>query len=201
MFAWGARQTRLADLLVLASVLLLLAGCAGQQEEGGSQKEENGGQEEDLKAVRAEYEGLPEEQVRQLGYQTEPFCVDSSLVGEPGLGAMGFHAVNEDLFEDMQPDRPPVLLLDDGGKVVGIEYETVDASGPAPTFFGHEFEFSTPHPGHEVDHWMLHIYFQPDDEELISAWNPQLSCPEGSLPPPPEEEEDPLRQQEHTEHS
>ena len=208
MFTWGARRMGLVGLFASAAVLLLLllAGCAGSQEQGGSQEEEEeaaGAQEvEDLKAVRAEYEGISEEQVRQLGYQPEPFCVDSSLVGEPGLGAMGFHAINEDLFEDMQPDQPPILLLDGGGKVAGIEYETEDASGPAPTFFGQEFELSPPHPGHEVDHWMLHIYFQPDGEELISAWNPDLSCPEGSLPPEEApEEEDPLEQREHDEHS
>ncbi len=195
MPALSVGRSALVGLLVSALSLSLLAGC-------GSGGGEEAAQEEDLQAVRTEYEGISEEQVRQLGYQPEPFCVDSSLVGEPGLGAMGFHAINEDLFENMQPDRPPILLLDGGGKVVGIEYETEDASGPAPTFFGQEFELSPPHPGHEVDHWMLHIYFQPDGEELISAWNPDLSCPEGSLPPEEApEEEDPLEQREHDEHS
>lgn len=195
MPALSVGRSALVGLLVSALSLSLLAGCGSGGEEAA--------QEEDLQAVRTEYEGISEEQVRQLGYQPEPFCVDSSLVGEPGLGAMGFHAINEDLFENMQPDRPPILLLDGGGgKVVGIEYETEDASGPVPTFFGQEFELSPPHPGHEVDHWMLHIYFQPDGEELISAWNPDLSCPEGSLPPEEApEEEDPLEQREHDEHS
>ena len=139
-----------------------------------------GGKEDLLEVVRARYEGLSQEQVEQMGYHSEPFCTDSNEVGEPGLGAMGFHAINHDLFENMQPDQPPIMLLDGNGTVMGIEYETEDASGPAPTFFGHQFEFSPPHPGHEVDHWMLHIYFQPD-EELISTWNPQLSCPEGDF--------------------
>src|SRR5919199_5131756 len=84
--------------------------------------------EEDLEAVRARYEGLSQEQVEQMGYHSEPFCTDSNEVGEPGLGAMGFHAINHDLFENMQPDQPPIMLLDGNGTVIGIEYETEDAS-------------------------------------------------------------------------
>ncbi len=104
----------------------------------------------------------------------------------PGLGAMGVHAVHPDLYQkEFKTDLPQILLLNSEGKVVGMEWETRGTSMPAPTMFGHQFELSEPHPGNEVDHWMLHVYFQPDGTQLFATWNPQLSCPPGSLPPGP----------------
>lgn len=140
----------------------------------------------DLKAVRQRFEGMTREQVSALGYQIDPFCVNSELEGQPGLGAMGLHAVHPDLYKkEFWLDRPQVLLLDGEGKVVGVEWETGDTGGPAPVMVGHMFENSGPHPHNEQDHWMQHVYFHADGSELIATWNPQLSCPAGSLPPPP----------------
>src|SRR5947209_16708959 len=75
MFVRGVRRMRLVSLFALVSVLLLLTRCASQQQEGDSHQEEEaaGGQEEDLKAVRAQYEGLSEEQADALNEVIEQY--------------------------------------------------------------------------------------------------------------------------------
>lgn len=143
-------------------------------------------QGQDVKAIRAKFESLSKDQVIAMGYEIDRFCITSEVEGQPGLGAMGFHAVHPALYKkDFKVDQPQILLLDGSGKVVGVEWETGDTNRPAPSMFGRAFEKSGPHPGNENDHWMLHIYFQSGGTELIATWNPGLTCPAGSLPPSP----------------
>lgn len=123
-------------------------------------------------------------------YQKDPFCIDSSVIGKPELGGMGFHATKSELLEDqiVDPLNPEVLLVDAEDKIVGVEYMV--QSDTQPSLFGAQFE-ATPaegHPGFEVPHWDLHFWLIDNPLGSFAAFNPNLICPEGSLPPIPQEE-------------
>ncbi|MBI2886187.1 MAG: hypothetical protein HYY02_03155 [Chloroflexi bacterium] len=141
---------------------------------------------QDLAAARARFENLTKEQIEAAGYRIDAFCIPATVEGLPAeVGAMGIHAVKPQFFGDnvVKGMDPEILLLDNNFRVIGIEYETEDLNAPVPSLFGHKFELSGPHPGHWHRHYMLHIYFQPNGQFLVSTWNPTLRCAPGSTPP------------------
>lgn len=128
---------------------------------------------EDLNGVRARYEGMSKIQAVQAGYAPDTVCV-----GGPG-GMAGWHAEKYPFYEDNAIDagNPEGLLLDESGKVVGVEYETHDVSGAAPTLFGYRFERDGDHAGEHGAHYALHIHFLPNGGYHIGEFNPNRRCP------------------------
>jgi hypothetical protein len=135
--------------------------------------------------LRQQYEGLTPEQVKAAGYMPASPCISNPH----GAGAMGIHAINQELLEPqfpngtMDPAQPPVILLDQNSKVLGIEWEAKDVGQGPMEMFGQTIQLQPPHPGIPEPHYMLHIYFKPDGKVLFgvddqTAYDPELSCPE-----------------------
>ncbi len=135
--------------------------------------------------LRQQFEGLTTQQIEAQGYVPEGPCIPSPT----GVGAMGIHALNQQLLQaqfpngTMDPANPPVLLLDQNGKVMGLEWEAADVGQGPMKMFGQTIELQSGHPGIEEPHYMLHIYFKPDGKVLFgvddqTAYDPELSCPE-----------------------
>lgn len=124
------------------------------------------------------------------GYQKEPFCIDGSLIGKPELGGMGFHAGNLGLLDfEINPLEPEVLLLDADENIIGVEYMVPSRERGRPEIFGQPFDASEPHPPVvEQPHYDLHLWLIDNPAGHFAVFNPNVTCPEGSLPsaPPPE---------------
>jgi hypothetical protein len=104
---------------------------------------------------------------------------------------MGIHAVNREYYGaqfpngEMDPAQPPLLLLDENSKVIGLEWEAKDVGQGPMKLFGQTIELQPGHPGVEEPHYMLHIYFKPDGKVLFgtdaqTAFDPEGVCPEMS---------------------
>jgi len=83
----------------------------------------------------------------------------------------------------MDPAQPPVILIDQNSKVLGIEWEAKDVGQGPMKLFGQTIQLQSPHPGIPEPHYMLHIYFKPDGKVLFgvddhSAYDPEVSCSE-----------------------
>jgi hypothetical protein len=137
--------------------------------------------------LRQQYEGLSPQQIEAAGYMPEGACV----LNPQGIGAMGTHAINRKLLQaqfpkgTMDPANPPVLLLDENTKVIGLEWEAKDVGQGPMKLFGQTIELQSGHPGVEEPHYMLHIYFKPDGKVLFgtndqTAFDPEGSCPQMS---------------------
>ncbi len=140
---------------------------------------------QEVAQLRQQYEGLTQEQVEDAGFEQTHECVPNPQ----GTGAMGIHFINPEYLEaqfpegEMDPEQPPVVLLDQNGKVLGIEWEAADVGQGPLELFGQTIQLQPGHPGAEDPHYMLHIYFQPDGKVLFgtdpqTAFNPELSCDE-----------------------
>ncbi len=134
--------------------------------------------------LRQQFEGLTTQQIEAQGYVPEGPCVPSPS----GVGAMGIHAINQQLYQaqfpngKMDPANPNVLLVGQSGKVIGLEWEAADVGQGPMKMFGQTIELQSGHPGIEEPHYMLHIYFKPDGKVLFgtndqTAFDPELSCP------------------------
>ena len=135
--------------------------------------------------LRQQFEGLTTQQIEAQGYVPEGPCIPSPQ----GVGAMGIHAINQQLMQaqfpkaEMDPANPPILLVDgQSGRVIGLEWEAADVGQGPMKMFGQTIELQSGHPGVEQPHYMLHIYFRPDGKVLIgtndqTAFDPELSCP------------------------
>jgi hypothetical protein len=102
-------------------------------------------------------------------------------VAVPGMGAMGYHWVNEDLVDPVfDPLQPEALLYgyDKNGnlKLVGIEYVVIDVGQPHPHFGRQPFdEGGTPVP---ADHYSLHVWlYESNPEGMFTPFNPNVFCP------------------------
>jgi hypothetical protein len=135
--------------------------------------------------LRQQYEGLTPQQIKAAGYESEGECVTNPH----GVGAMGTHAINWDHLEtqfpkgEMDPEQPPVVLLDRDSKAIGIEWEAADVGQGPMELFGQTIQLQSGHPGVEESHYMLHIYFKPDGKVLFgvddqTAFDSKLSCDE-----------------------
>ncbi|MCA1738613.1 MAG: hypothetical protein LC740_07245, partial [Actinobacteria bacterium] len=141
---------------------------------------------QEVAQLRQQYEGLTLEQAKAAGYEPEGECVSNPM----GAGAMGTHAINQQYLMahfpkgEMDPAQPPVLLLDQNDKVMGVEWEAKDVGQGPMQLFGQTIQIQSPHPGVEEPHYMLHIYFKPDGKVRFGTdpqteFDPELSC---SLP-------------------
>ena len=133
--------------------------------------------------LRQRFEGLSAKQVKARGYVPEGPCV----ANPKGPGAMGVHAINQKLLRaqfpkgKMDPKNPPVLLLAQNGKVMGMEWEAADVGQGPMKMFGQTIELQPGHPGVREPHYMLHVYFKPQGKVLFgtnakTAFDPTLSC-------------------------
>ena len=137
--------------------------------------------------LREQFEGLTPQQIEAEGYVAEGPCVPSPT----GTGAMGIHALNQELLQaqfpngEMDPENPPVLLLDENSNVIGLEWEAADVGQGPMKMFGQTIEIQPGHPGVEEPHYMMHIYFKPGGKVLFgtndqTAFDPEGACPEAS---------------------
>ena len=174
-------KMRIISGLVVAAVLALVSSMAIAQSSASQPIDPP----QQVAQLRQQYEGLSPEQIKAAGYEPEGPCVPNPQ----GTGAMGTHAINQEYLEaqfpkgEMDPAQPPVLLLDQNGKVLGIEWEAADVGQGPMELFGQTIELQPGHPGVEDPHYMLHIYFQPEGKVLYgtdseTAFNPELSCDE-----------------------
>ncbi len=135
--------------------------------------------------LRQQFEGLTQKQIEDLGYEQTHECVPNPQ----GTGAMGIHFINPEYLEaqfpkgEMDPEQPPVVLLDQNGKVLGIEWEAADVGQGPMELFGQTIQIQPGHHGAEDPHYMLHIYFMPNDKVIFgandeTAYNPELNCPQ-----------------------
>jgi hypothetical protein len=140
---------------------------------------------QEVAQLRKQYEGLTQQQIKDAGYEPEGECVTNPH----GAGAMGTHVINQEYLEaqfpkgEMDPKQPPVILLDQDSKVIGIEWEAADVGQGPMELFGQSIELQSGHPGVEESHYMLHIYFKDDGKVLFgvddkTAFDPKLSCDE-----------------------
>ena len=167
--------------IALAGVLVVLIGLVGLVTAGASPPDEL----QAVKAATASYHSLT--QAQAAGYTT----AGEPCVAEPGLGAMGIHAVNGPLIGDpaLNPLQPELLLYlpKANGKLelVGVEYFKVDADqnlatdDDRPSLLGHPFDGPMPghYPGQPI-HYDLHVWLWADNPAgLFAPFNPSLSCP------------------------
>src|SRR5215217_3851078 len=142
---------------------------------------------EQVAELRQHFEGLSTKQVKARGYLPEGPCV----ANPKGPGAMGIHAIKHKLLQaqfpkgKMNPEKPPVLLLGQKGKVMGLEWEAADVGQGPMKMFGQTIKLQPGHPGVPDPHYMLHIYFKPDGKVLFgtnakTAFDPKRSCRAGA---------------------
>ena len=169
--------------MVASAVLALLPGIALAQ--GNTAQPVDPPQQ--VAQLRQQFEGLTPQQVEAKGFMAEGGCVPSPS----GVGAMGTHAVNRQLYEDqfpkgeMDPNNPPVVLLGPSDEVIGVEWEAADVGQGPMKLFGQTIELQSGHPGAEEPHYMLHIYFKPNGKVLFgtndeTAFDPEGFCPQMS---------------------
>ncbi len=140
-------------------------------------------QSAEFAALRSRFELLTPSELARDGYQIDSTCVTAAMAGAPPeLGNMGYHAIHRTLMKVQfgngrpDPEQPPIVLLDAGQRVVGLEWES-NQRAPAPVLFGQTVVIQPGHPGVEEPHYMLHAYFRPDGQVLFSVFDPHLSCP------------------------
>ena len=142
---------------------------------------------EQVTELRQQFEGLSTKQVKARRYVPEGPCV----ANPKGPGAMGIHAINHKLLQaqfpkgKMDPEKPPVLLLGQKGKVMGLEWEAADVGQGPMKMFGQTIKLQPAHPGVPDPHYMLHIYFKPHGKVLFgtnakTAFDPERSCRVGA---------------------
>jgi hypothetical protein len=169
--------------IAASAVLVLLPGVAIAQDSTAQPVDPP----QQVAQLRQQYEGLTPQQIEAEGYVAEGPCVPSPT----GTGAMGIHALNQELLQaqfpngEMDPENPPVLLLDENSNVIGLEWEAADVGQGPMKMFGQTIEIQPGHPGVEEPHYMLHIYFKDDGKVLFgtdpqTAFDPEGVCPEAS---------------------
>jgi hypothetical protein len=167
--------------IAASAVLALLPGIAVAQ--GNSAQPVDPPQQ--VAQLRQQYEGLTPEQIKAAGYSPGSPCISNP----EGAGAMGIHAINQELLQaqfpngTMDPAQPPVILIDQNSKVLGIEWEAKDVGQGPMELFGQTIQIQPRHPGIPEPHYMLHIYFKPDGKVLFgtdpqTAYDPELGCDE-----------------------
>ena len=134
--------------------------------------------------LRQQYEGFTPQQIKAAGHTPEGPCVPNPQ----GPGGMGIHAINPKKLQaqfpngTMDPANPPVLLLDENSKVIGVEWEAKDVGQGPMKMFGQTIQIQPAHPGVPEPHYMLHIYFKPDGKVLFGTdpqteFDPAINCP------------------------
>ena len=172
---------RIILVLSVAAVIALVPGTTAAQASASQPVDPP----QQVAQLRQQYEGLTQEQIENAGFEQTHECVPNP----EGAGAMGIHFINEEYYEaqfpegEMDREQPSVVLLDQNGKVLGIEWEAADVGQGPMELFGQTIQLQSGHPGAEDPHYMLHIYFQPNGKVLFgtddqTAFNPELRCDE-----------------------
>ena len=168
------------NVIAASALLALLTGMAVAQNSTAQQVDPP----PQVAQLRQQFEGLTTQQIEAQGYVPEGPCIPSPT----GVGAMGTHAINQQLYQatfpagTMNPSKPNVLLVGQNGKVIGLEWEAANVGQGPMKMFGQTIELQSGHPGAEQPHYMLHIYFKPGGKVLFgtndqTAFDPELSCP------------------------
>jgi hypothetical protein len=168
-------------VMAASAILALLPGIAAAQNSTAQPVDPP----PQVAELRQQYEGLTPQQIEAQGYVAEGPCVPSPQ----GAGAMGIHAINRELLQaqfpkgEMDPENPPVLLLDENDQVIGVEWEAADVGQGPMKMFGQTIELQSGHPGVPEPHYMLHIYFKPGGKVLFgtddqTAFDPEGICPQ-----------------------
>lgn len=182
------RATRFISRIGPLALLLALYPTAAFAQAGPPPPARPVAQSAEFAALRAKWEGMTEAQVRAAGYVANPpVCVTAASAGLPAaLGAMGIHAVNEALAMPqlrsgrLDPQSPPIVLMDANRRVVGVEWEAASTTTP-PAMFGQTVPLIPV--GHEGPpevrggHYMFHAFFKPNGMVLFDSWDPDLKCP------------------------
>src|SRR5215203_3738826 len=185
LYGRRALMKRILLLVTVASMLaamLALAGVAWAKSTAQPVKPPK-----QVAELRQQFEGLSLIQVLARRYVPQSPCV----ANPKGPGAMGIHAINHKLLQaqfpkgKMNPEKPPVLLLGQKGKVMGLEWEAADVGQGPMKMFGQTIRLQPGHPGVPDPHYMLHIYFKPHGKVLFgtkakTAFDPKRSCRVGA---------------------
>ncbi|MEJ7652986.1 MAG: hypothetical protein WKH64_06415 [Chloroflexia bacterium] len=181
-------RKRFVPSFTLAILMMLVIPFAAMAQ-GGPPPPVPVDQTEEIAALRSQYEDLSPDEVTAAGFE-----IISDCVSIPNVGGMGYHAVNFPVYQEqfnagtMDPEYPPVLLLDKDKKVVGLEWEAKDLGQGTLTLFDQDVEVQPGHEGVEEPHFMMHLYFRPDDQVLLLSsasappFDPLVECPAG-MPP------------------
>lgn len=161
-----------AHLSVLsAAAIALLFACP--QAQAGKQSRANSDLTE-LRLVTAPFHSL--QKAIDAGW-TEDL---TGCLALPGVGGMGHHYVDWDIFFDAEVDalRPELLVYvptPGGLKLGAVEYLVFDEAlgdNPVPELFGQTFHFNP-----NIDAWVLHVWlWRGNPSGLFADWNPTVSC-------------------------
>lgn len=109
------------------------------------------------------------------------YAVASPCVALPGVGAMGYHWVNNALVDPVfDPLQPEAVIYGPDAKgrlqLVAVEYIVINVGQPRPSFEGQLFDIGgAPVP---VPHWTLHVWLHLSNPNgLFNPWNPAVVCP------------------------
>jgi hypothetical protein len=96
----------------------------------------------------------------------------------PGVGAQGFHWINQGLVDDKVELLHPELVMFEpqpggGMQLVGVDYVVpLSLSKDPPTLLGVPFA-----PLPQLGVWALHIWaWRPNKNGMFAMWNPAVSC-------------------------
>ena len=174
-----------AGRLALVALLIALVPTLAFAQ-GGPPAPEPVDQPNEVAELRDKYENLSAEEVEEAGFEIPDECVSV-----PDLGGMGYHTINGRLMGEqfpageMDPNDPPILLLDKDHKVRGVEWEAKDIGQGELDLYGQAVELQPGHPGVEEPHYMMHVYFRPDNQVLMLSsatappFDPTVECPAG----------------------
>ncbi|MEU6802128.1 hypothetical protein [Streptomyces neyagawaensis] len=120
-------------------------------------------------------------------YGYEPFAAPDGYIGTeecavlPGEGGMGYHYVNADHIDSVEPSEPAALLYEqrDGKRrLVAVEWIVRDTGQARPVLFGRPFDGPfTDVPG-LTKHYVLQAWlYKKNPKGLFHAWNPNVRCP------------------------
>jgi hypothetical protein len=121
------------------------------------------------------------------GFHSLPDAIDAGwsedltgCLALPGVGGMGHHYVNWDLFFDGEVDalQPELLVYaptpNGGLRLAAVEYLVFDSAltGPVPELYGQTFHFNP-----NIQAWVLHVWlWHGNPNGLFADWNPTVSC-------------------------
>ena len=154
---------KLGILIVAAALATLIGGSIALAQEDEATPED----------VEAAFADLTLADIEAMGYVIDEECITAETVGAPAeLGAMGFHAINEDLVDEtLDPLAPEVILLDPDDNVIAVEYLTPPQDEPL-SVLGQQLTFID-----GVNHDGLHLWFLENPAGQFADFNTNASCP------------------------
>jgi hypothetical protein len=175
-------QARLSSIAVLLLILVPLSALAQGEAPKWDMPPRVVDEPAGLARLRAMYEHMTVEQLKASGFQVEPVCVTGGMVGHPEYGNMGMHAINPRVYESqfpqgvMDPDNPPIVVLDGQGRVMAVEWEARNIGQAPPVVYDQTANLGPAHPGAEEPHYMLHAFFLPEGKVQFGDFSHTVSC-------------------------